>query len=112
MAESGQEWKWIAARLAGEIDQRSAQLLDDWIKTSSYNAHLYREAIKIWQSSLLKRSSEIPDPEKEWERLVERLANEPKKINWLPEFTPLRIAAALVIVLAGALIYRYTLQPS
>ena len=112
MADSGQEWKWIAARLAGEIDQQSARLLDDWIKSSSYNASIYKEAIKIWQASLLKRSPEIPDPEKEWERLIQRFAREPKQIRWLSAFTPLRIAASLLIVLAGALIYRYALQPS
>ena len=110
MADSGQEWKWIAARLAGEIDQQSAQLLDDWINASSYNASIYKEAIKIWQASLLKRSPEIPDPGKEWERLIERYSNERKHIKWASVFTPLRIAATLLVVLAGTLIYRYTLE--
>ena len=112
MADSGQEWKWIAARLAGEIDQQSARLLDDWINASSYNASIYKEAIKIWQASLLKRSSEIPDPEKEWERLVERFANGPKQINWLSVFTPLRIAATLLVMLTATLIYRYAFESS
>src|SRR6478752_747032 len=114
MADSRQEWKWIAARLAGEIDQQSARLLDEWIKASSYNASLYKEAIKIWQTSLLKKSSEIPDPEREWERLMERLVNEPKSISWLPAFTPLRIAATLLILLlvGGTLIYRAVVEPS
>jgi transmembrane sensor len=108
MADRGKEWNWIAARFAGQIDQESERLLNDWINASSYNARIYTEAIKIWQASRLKHLPEMPDPESEWERLVERMSYEKRGINWPSVFTPLRIAAALLIVLlSGALIYRY-----
>lgn len=110
MTDNGKEWKWIAARFTGEIDRESERLLQDWINASSYNARIYDEAVKIWRVSRLGYQSEVPDPQAEWERLIERVANEKRRFAWVHLFTPLRMAATLfIIAISGILLYRYTL---
>ncbi|HMV10278.1 MAG TPA: FecR domain-containing protein [Cyclobacteriaceae bacterium] len=89
----------IAKFLAGEASPEEAMQLDDWINASSENRETFSRAQAVWGTNI-----PVPDVQKLWQTLP---ANRKSKIVF---FTPLRVAAGLLLLAAASLVTYWAIR--
>jgi transmembrane sensor len=106
---SGDEWKWMIAKLSGNSNPEDEILLSNWIQASRQNKVLFDEVTRLWESSNLKLQLDNPATGEEWERLQTRIQNH--KNNWISLPQTWLAAAASVVILVGLIYYLIPSSP-
>jgi ferric-dicitrate binding protein FerR (iron transport regulator) len=105
------DWSLLAKELAGETNEQEKQAVAEWLDKSSANRELYQKIKSDWK--IMDTMHVQFNVDKAWNKLHDRiLAGEPKPSaeepmprlrSWKFALTPLRIAAALLLLaLLGA----------
>lgn len=102
--------------LLGEASEQEARTVQEWRNASAENQKLYEDFAKIWHVSPQAEPENIPNPEQEWNSLAQALnlstgkarvvslpKAEPRSSRWFQQTQYWLAAAAVLVVILGAL---------
>ncbi len=107
MNSGEQPWEVLAAYFSGEISDEQRASVDAWRQASPQNAALFAEAHAIWRNSELKLKAGSVDNDALWQRLKQKIDNDPaENVAWFNR-TWLRVAASVALVcVVGYFLYK------
>lgn len=103
-------WKLIAKKLSGELTSDEEKELSRWLKSDVQNNILFKEAEKIWQTSVSLKKDYSPDVENAWAKFRAKIEKyeivkfQPNKFSWL------KVAAVIICIVSLSFVVRYFLK--
>jgi transmembrane sensor len=90
-------WNAISAKLNNVADAENTRLIQEWLDTSPENPIILTEIVDVWTVTKDKPEYYQPDLAYNWNKLIQKINNRPKKRNTLILFSRLVAAAAILV---------------